>query len=111
MLADIIAWVLKIVYGAKFIRNYNRANVYLVQRIIPKWAAAQTWGEHIFVRVGKQNERALLKHEFVHVTQWRKYGWTFIPRYIWATIIAIKKHGWGNGYTMNAFEKEARGEK
>lgn len=46
----------------------------------------------------------LIRHELVHIRQWQRYGWTFLPRYIWGWIFA------GFSYRQNPLEKEAYGD-
>jgi hypothetical protein len=94
----------------KLIGKELQARVYVVNWLIPNWAAGQTWGSVILVKHHVMNNKQLLEHELVHVKQWRKLGIFFIPAYIWASIVAAFKYGPKSGYRMNKFEVEARKE-
>lgn len=47
-----------------------------------------------------------LEHELEHVRQWRRYGWLFPIRYLWASVAA--RRGGDGWYGGNRFEVEAR---
>lgn len=68
-------------------------------KLVPPWAYAWTIGHTILAKgpIGP----VLLKHELVHVAQFERYGWTFVPRYLWASIVTLS-------YRRNRFEVEAR---
>ena len=50
---------------------------------VPKGADALTIGSTIMVRVGHEHSERLLRHELVHVRQWRRHGYVgFGVRYL-----------------------------
>lgn len=74
-----------------------------VNRLIPNWAAAQTWGRIILL---KYYDERLLSHEKVHVEQWKKLGFLFPLAYVLNSIIQIIKGK--HPYFDNKYEVEAR---
>lgn len=46
--------------------------------IFPK-SAATTWGPFIFIRPSKRDDVGLLAHEQVHVRQWKRNPFMFVP--------------------------------
>lgn len=87
--------------GVWFTPNCHPVWVYSCDRfpLLP-WVAGMTLGSYVIARRDSLSER-LLRHEFVHVEQWWRYGWTFIPRYLWGWIRA------GFSYEGNWMEREA----
>jgi hypothetical protein len=72
----------------------------LAKVILPRRFIAITLGETVFTRLPSLTPAAL-RHERVHVEQWRRFGRIGFPlRYIWSHL----KHG----YHANPFEVEAR---
>jgi hypothetical protein len=71
--------------------------------LLRDWLAI-TLGRHVLAwRDLTQRE---LRHELAHVEQWRRYGWTLVPRYATASLRAlVAGKGW---YRGNRFEIEAR---
>lgn len=67
--------------------------------MVPPWAYAWTIGHTILAKGHVTQE--LLDHELVHVVQYEKHGWGFIPLYFWASIVTLS-------YRNNRFEVEAR---
>lgn len=58
---------------------------------------------HLYNTTGKDflNNQRWLRHELVHVAQFKRYGFVnFLLRYLWESI--------KNGYRNNKFEVEAR---
>lgn len=47
-----------------------------------------------------------LEHELVHAAQWHAHGRTFLFRYIWASVRAVRAGG--HWYRDNEYEVEAR---
>lgn len=89
------------------LREKDRYGVSLlvVQRLVPRWAAAQTWGRVILVVSGYEDS-PVIAHELIHVTQWQRYGFWFPLAYLWGSFVA-----WvlgGQPYRDNPFEIEAR---
>jgi hypothetical protein len=90
-----------------------RAEIYRVPKLVPRWAWAQTWGNHIYTisekEVLKENVGVwLIAHEAIHVLQWKRYGLLFPLLYLldslWRAVTL------GNYYYDNRFEVEARRE-
>lgn len=72
----------------------------LARWFLPKRYVAITLASHVLTREAKLDER-VLRHESVHVEQWRQYGrFGFLVRYLW--------YHFNYGYTGNPFEIEAR---
>jgi hypothetical protein len=71
--------------------------------LLPDWLAI-TIGRDIFAWRPLTDPE--LRHELVHVGQWRRHGWRLAPRYVLASW-----QGWRSGsgwYAGNRFEIEAR---
>jgi hypothetical protein len=52
---------------------------------VPRGAAAITLGPLVIVRARAAGDAHLLRHELVHVGQWRRLGVArFLARYLWA---------------------------
>ena len=71
--------------------------------LLPDWLAI-TIGRHIFT--WRAMNEVELAHEVEHVRQWRRHGVLFVPRYLLASLRAMRagKHR----YYDNEFEIEAR---
>jgi hypothetical protein len=82
--------------------------LFVFERLIPKWAAGQTWGDTILVTAGYEKDDSLIRHELVHVEQWHRYGNFFPLLYAWQWLAAATQHGWSNAYWYNIFEVQAR---
>jgi hypothetical protein len=73
---------------------------------LPDWLAI-TLGRHVFAwRAMTETE---LRHELVHVDQWRAQGWRFPILYATESLRARRRGR--NWYRDNRFEREARGER
>ena len=99
-----IGWCLSFLYGReRKLEGLSRSRtVWFVKRMMPGWAAAQTWGRIILV-VGDRADGHLLRHELEHVRQWETLGlWgiVFMLKYLWYTIRF--------GYWNNPLEVDAR---
>ncbi len=71
--------------------------------LLPNWVAI-TVGRDIFA--ARPLTEPELRHELVHVGQWRRHGWWLAPRYALASWRGWRSgHGW---YAGNRFEIEAR---
>ena len=75
-----------------------------VSRIIPRWAAAQTWGGVVLTRYEK-SPLAMLRHEDRHATQWAILGVLFMLAYPLASLVASLKGA--HYYHGNWFEVDA----
>ena len=62
------------------IRIERRGDVVLVIGIAAPGAGATTLGRFIFIRADRLGDERLLRHEMVHVRQWRELG---VPRFVW----------------------------
>jgi hypothetical protein len=59
--------------------------VIIVSRLVAPGAAATTLGRFVFVRSSAARSERLMRHELVHVRQWRALGVVgFLRRYLWA---------------------------
>ncbi len=90
-----------------------RAEIHKVPKLVPKWAWAQTWGDHIYTTSEKKVLKEgvgvwLIAHEATHVLQWKRYGLLFPILYLldslWCAVTLR------NYYSDNRFEVEARRE-
>lgn len=85
--------------------------IWLVARLLPRWAAGQAWGRIILIRRDQWDHprlERLLAHEYRHVEQWRRYGSAFVLAYTGAWLWALVRYGPRLAYHMNRFEREAR---
>jgi hypothetical protein len=72
----------------------------LARWFLPRRYLAVTLCSHVLTRERHLDER-VLRHERVHVEQWRRYGRVrFLARYLWFQ--------WRYGYDGNPLEIEAR---
>lgn len=76
---------------------------------VPKGAAAITLGRVVIVRSGHAESAYLLRHELVHVRQWRRYGvFGFLRRYLGAYVLwRLRRKGHRGAYLRIPFEVEA----
>ena len=76
---------------------------------VPKGAAAITLGRFVIVRAGHAESTYLLRHELVHVRQWRRYGVIgFLRRYLGAYVVwRLRRKGHRGAYVRIPFEVEA----
>ena len=76
---------------------------------VPKGADAITIGRTIIVRKGKERSPYLLRHEAVHVRQWRRYGPIgFLVRYLGSYLMwRIRRKGHRGAYLRIPLEIEA----
>lgn len=70
--------------------------------VLPNWTAI-TIGSRIFA--WRALDEPELAHELAHVRQWRRYGLSFIVRYLAASQRAARAGG--DRYHDNVFEREA----
>ena len=110
--------ILGLLYGPKRYRWRNGAFEIVVKRLWPKFVLGQTWGCCILLKsltagqISTILDRPLisliLKHEHVHVKQYRVWGPFFLFAYLLASLWAWlnKKHY----YFDNYFESKAREE-
>ena len=88
-----------------------RAEIYQVPRLVPKWAWAQTWGDHIYTTAKREVLKEdvgvwLIAHEATHVLQWKRYGLLFPLLYLLDSLwraLTLRDY-----YSDNRFEVEAR---
>jgi hypothetical protein len=76
---------------------------------VPKGADAITIGGTVIVRKGKEYAPYLLRHEAVHVRQWKRYGRVgFLVRYLSAYVIwRLRRKGHRGAYLRIPLEVEA----
>jgi Domain of unknown function (DUF4157) len=76
---------------------------------VPPGAAAITLGPLIVVRARAASNPLLLRHELVHVEQWRRLGVVgFLVRYLWAYgRWRLRAHGHRGAYLRIPLEVEA----
>ena len=76
---------------------------------LPKGADGFTLGNVIIVKRGKEDSPYLLRHELVHVRQWRRYGVVgFSARYLGAYAWGrLRRHGHRGAYLRIPLEIEA----
>lgn len=76
---------------------------------MPPGAAAITIGPVISVRTRAIGNERLLRHELVHVEQWRRFGVVgFLRRYLGAYLVwRLRGHGHRAAYRRIPFEIEA----
>jgi hypothetical protein len=81
----------------------------LVGGPVPRGAAAITIGPVISVRKAYAGSRYLIRHELVHVRQWRRYGPVgFSARYVGAYAVwRLRGKGHHGAYLRIPFEIEA----
>ena len=74
----------------------------LARWMLPRKYVAITLGNHVYTRFANLEE-SILRHEEVHVRQWRRHGLLqFAALYLWYHV--------RYGYFRNPFEIEARAE-
>lgn len=76
---------------------------------VPKGSDGITIGSLVIVRAGKENSPYLLRHEAVHVRQWKRYGPVgFLSRYLGAYVVwRVRRKGHDGAYHRIPFEIEA----
>jgi hypothetical protein len=76
---------------------------------VPRGSAATTIGSLILVRRGYEDDGHLLRHELVHVEQYRRFGHVgFLARYLAAYVLwRARGHGHWAAYLRIPFEVEA----
>ena len=76
---------------------------------VPPGAAAITIGPVVSVRKRAVHNARLLRHELVHVEQWRRFGAAgFLRRYLGAYLVwRLRGHGHWAAYRRIPFEVEA----
>lgn len=76
---------------------------------VPKGADGITVGRMVMVRSGHEHSSYLLRHEQVHVRQWRRHGPIGFPvRYLGAYLLGrLRREGHRGAYLRIPFEVEA----
>jgi len=76
---------------------------------VPRGAAGITLGRLVIVRKGRAGDDHLLRHELVHVRQWRRYGTVgFLVRYLGAYLVwRLRRKGHDGAYRRIPLEIEA----
>jgi hypothetical protein len=76
---------------------------------VPRGASAITLGRFVIVRSGHATSPYLIRHEVVHVRQWRRYGvFGFLRRYLGAYVVwRLRRKGHRGAYLRIPFEVEA----
>ncbi len=91
-------------------RVEKRSGYWLVEGgPVPKGASAITLGPVVIVRPGRADSPYLMRHELVHVRQWRRYGvFGFLRRYLGAYMVwRLRRKGHRGAYLRIPFEIEA----
>ena len=97
VLGTFVGWLLRVTvyHGCTTTYNGDDYSIYECPRsLIPKWAIGQTWGRSIIVLGTLFGESMQLygktvKHEKIHVEQWKRLGWFglgFMMTYLWQWI-------------------------
>jgi hypothetical protein len=77
---------------------------------VPPGASAITIGRVISVRSGAAGDERLLRHELVHVRQWRELGFVgFLRRYVGA-YLGWRLHGYGHWAAYRRIPQEVEAE-
>ncbi|MEZ5216500.1 MAG: hypothetical protein R2705_08175 [Ilumatobacteraceae bacterium] len=81
----------------------------LVGGPVPRGADGITLGPLVVVRSGRERSELLLRHEEVHVEQWRRLGWVrFYGRYLLSYLAGrLHRRGHRGAYLQIPFEVEA----
>ncbi len=76
---------------------------------VPRGSDGITIGSTVIVRAGKENATHLLRHEQVHVRQWRRYGVVgFLTRYLGSYLLwRLRRKGHRGAYLRIPLEVEA----
>ena len=76
---------------------------------VPPGSAAITIGRLVWVRSGAAGQERLIRHELVHVEQWRRLGAIrFLGRYLGAYFLwRLRLHGHAGAYRRIPLEIEA----
>ena len=76
---------------------------------VPKGADAITIGATVIIRRGKERSPYLLRHEAVHVRQWRRYGvFGFLARDLASYVVwRVRRKGHRGAYLRIPLEVEA----
>jgi hypothetical protein len=76
---------------------------------VPKGSDGITIGSLVIVRAGKEHSPYLLRHEAVHVRQWRRFGVVgFLSRYLGSYVVwRLRRKGHDGAYRRIPFEIEA----
>ena len=87
----------------------RRGYVVVIGGPVPPGADAITLGRVISVRAHAAGSEGLLRHELVHVRQWRRYGVVgFLVRYLGSYAVwRLRRKGHGGAYRRIPFEIEA----
>jgi hypothetical protein len=76
---------------------------------VPRGVDGITLGSTVIVRTGKEHSAQLLRHEQVHVRQWRRYGVAgFLVRYVGSYLLwRLRRKGHLGAYLRIPLEVEA----
>lgn len=76
---------------------------------VPRGAAGITLGHLVIVRKGLADDEHLLRHELVHVRQWRRHGIVgFLVRYLGSYLVwRLRRKGHDGAYRRIPLEIEA----
>jgi hypothetical protein len=76
---------------------------------VPRGSAGITIGSTVIVREGAETSAYLLRHELVHVRQWRRHGWVgFLVRYLAPYALwRLRRKGHHGAYLRIPLEIEA----
>ena len=102
-----ILMILTIPYSVKSMK-YKGEKINIIYIGIMPWAKAMTIGRDIYIK-GKRHGPELIHHEYIHVLQWIKEGFMFIPKYLGASLKALykgKRAYLDNEYEVEAYQEE-----
>lgn len=102
-----ILMVLSLPYKVKKIK-YENHTLFIVHVLIMPWSTGVTIGRLVFTTYSQKSlekNTPFIHHEFQHHKQWLRFGWKFLPLYIWFSIKALFKGK--RPYYDNKFEIEA----
>jgi hypothetical protein len=81
----------------------------LIGPLVPPGASAMTLGRLILIRPHRVDDELLLRHEMVHVRQWREFGVVgFLRRYLTSYLVwRLRGYGHWQAYRRIPLEVEA----
>lgn len=86
--------------------------IVVLSRFVAPGAAAITLGRFVFMRPSARGSKRLLRHELVHVRQWRDLGvGGFLARYLWSYLgWRVRRYPHWAAYRRVPFEIQAEWE-
>lgn len=101
---SLIGLLLSLFLSPKRITRSGTVFLVEVERLLPNFAKAQTWGHVILFKNGISKKTII--HELKHVEQWNILGPFFLLAYPLASLVASLRGG--HYYRDNEFEQRAR---